>query len=140
MDSILIVDDEPDVRELLQTVLNDLDYQVFSAASNEEAVKIFKHQKIDVLITDIILDCESENSESGIDTIMDFREQYPEAKIIAMSGGGGVVKDPGVLLDCAKNLGADMTLSKPFEIQDIFNAVEQLLGEQKNRENRTTLR
>jgi DNA-binding NtrC family response regulator len=131
MDSILILDDEPNIRTWLQVALEKKGRLLFSAGSYEEAAGIFKCMKIDLLIADIILDRKSGNAKSGIDAIMDLRVSCPEAKAIAISGGGGIVERSGILLNCAKNFGADMILEKPFESNDIIEAAKRLLDEEK---------
>ena len=60
--------------------------------------------------------------KEGIDTTMELKENYPDIKIFAMSGGGK--NDPKQYLKMARNLGADRTFSKPFERDVILDAIK----------------
>ena len=57
---------------------------------------------------------------------MELKQDFPKVKIIAISGGGQV--DAGQYLDIAKKIGADHTLAKPFEKEELLKAVKDLLG------------
>jgi CheY-like chemotaxis protein len=65
--------------------------------------------------------------KEGLETIIDLRREFPAVKIIAISGGGRT----GNLnfLEVAKRLGAQRTLQKPFELQEMIAAVHELLQE-----------
>ena len=58
---------------------------------------------------------------------MELRRDFPEVKIIAISGGGRV--NPDEYLHMAAKLGAQLTLTKPFERDELLAAVEELLGQ-----------
>ncbi len=74
------------------------------------------------MITDIIMP-----EMDGIETIMALRREFPEVKIIAISGGSRI--GPREFLNLARVLGAHRTLHKPFALQDMMQAVDELLGE-----------
>ena len=80
---------------------------------------IRSEEKIDLVITDLIMP-----EKEGIETINELRLDFPDIKIIAISGGGNIGADN--YLSLAKNLGADMTLSKPFTRDDLTKAVNNL--------------
>jgi CheY-like chemotaxis protein len=63
--------------------------------------------------------------KEGLETIMELRRDYPEVKIIAMSGGGRL--GPGGYLDMAKKLGAQRTVAKPFTREAVLEAVSQII-------------
>jgi len=65
--------------------------------------------------------------KDGIETIMELKADFPDTKIIAISGGGPF-KDKDNLLVIAKKLGADYALTKPFKIEDLLKATGELLG------------
>ena len=56
---------------------------------------------------------------------MELRRDFPDVKIIAISGGGRV--NPDEYLDLARKFGAQHTLTKPFERDELLKAVEELL-------------
>ncbi len=63
----------------------------------------------------------------GLEVIMDLRRESPGVKIIAISGGGKKVSSH-VSLEMAVPLGAATTLTKPFRLEVLFEAVERLLA------------
>ncbi len=78
------------------------------APDGKVALWIYKEKPADLIITDIIMP-----EKEGIETIMELKREFPDVKIIAISGGGK--GDAGQYLDMAKKMGADNTLAKPFE-------------------------
>jgi DNA-binding NtrC family response regulator len=119
---ILIIDDEDQPRRMLQQVLMRAGYEVVEARDGNEGLQCFREAPTDVIITDILMP-----EKEGLETIIDLRRAFPTVKIIAISGGGRT----GNLnfLDIAKRLGAQRTLQKPFDLQDMLGAVSELLQE-----------
>jgi len=74
---------------------------------------------IDVILTDIVM-----ADGDGIETIVKIRKSGNSVPIIAMSGGGRMKSD--VYLGVAIHIGADITLNKPFEFQELVSAIEIL--------------
>jgi YesN/AraC family two-component response regulator len=96
-------------------------YEAAEAVNGREALNMQEKNPADLIITDIIMP-----EMEGIDTIITFRENYPQAKIIAISGGGHI--DSGEYLDLADKLGAARTFAKPFSLNQLLSAVRELLG------------
>lgn len=119
--SILVVDDEADVRELLAEILEESGYRVAQAGDGKEAFTRLLEGPVDLLITDLIMP-----EREGLETIARIRAERPEMKIIAMSGSF----EPSYLR-AAKLLGADRTLQKPFSFDDVLCTVEQLFPQSK---------
>jgi CheY-like chemotaxis protein len=119
---ILIIDDEDQPRRMLQQVLTRAGYEVIEASNGNEGLQYFRARPTDLIITDILMP-----EKEGLETIIDIRREFPAVKIIAISGGGRT----GNLnfLEVAKRLGAQHTLQKPFELQDMLGAVRDLLQE-----------
>jgi two-component system, chemotaxis family, chemotaxis protein CheY len=117
---ILIIDDEDQPRRMLQQVLTRAGYEVIEARNGNEGLQYFRARPTDLIITDILMP-----EKEGLETIIDIRREFPAAKIIAISGGGRT----GNLnfLEVAKRLGAQHTLQKPFELQEMLGAVRDLL-------------
>ena len=121
MASILIVDDEENIRSLLQEKLEDSGYQVTAADDGKSALKLLKDQQFDLLLTDIIMP-----DTDGLELIRYVKEHFPDLKIIAMSAGGQLT-NAELYLHPAESLGADLRFNKPFDLDELENAIEKLL-------------
>ena len=122
MARILIIDDEEPIREMLRTMLEREGYEVLDASNGAEGIKLCVNDPADLIITDIIMP-----EKDGMETIVEFRREFPDTKIIAISGGDSV--EPSAYLEMAKKLGAQDTFAKPFEREEILTAVRVLVGE-----------
>ncbi len=120
MARILIIEDDNEVREYLESVLSRAGYQVISAGNGKEGVALFRKDPADLVITDIIMP-----EKDGIETIMDLRRANSNLKVIAISGGGRA--EPENYLHSARLLGANRTMKKPFTNQEMIDAIRELL-------------
>ena len=131
MGRILIVDDEEDIRDALHLILESAGYDVMVASNGCEAIELQRAEPADLIITDIIMP-----RKDGVATIKEIRQEFPGIRIIATSGGGGVQSEEYVpdaisttaFLAAAKEAGADMVFTKPFERRDLIDAVENLFA------------
>ena len=121
MANILLIDDDAEIRRVLGKVLVGAGHSVSEASDGKAGLRRFAGQPADLVITDIYMP-----EMDGIEFIRRVREAFPEARIIAMSGGGFLSKDK--ILGAASLLGADEVLGKPFSAQDIREAVERVLA------------
>jgi CheY-like chemotaxis protein len=121
MPSILIVDDEDQIRQLIRTTFEEAGYRVAEASNGRDALEQYRLQPADVVITDILMP-----DQDGLECITVLRREAPSVKIIAITGGSDMI---GVLgfLDVAKMLGAHSTLQKPFEMKALLEATESAL-------------
>jgi CheY-like chemotaxis protein len=123
MSRILVVDDdETFLRPLCQTLLC-AGHEVLAAADGSAALKLYRQQPVDLVITDLVMP-----EKEGIETMMELRQLQPDLKIIAMSGGGYIHCTD--YLQIARRLGANRTLAKPFTAQELIEAVTSLLVEE----------
>jgi DNA-binding NtrC family response regulator len=120
MARILIIDDESQIRSMLRLMLERVGYDVIEAADGMEGIKQYRDNPADLIITDLIMP-----NKDGIGTIIELKKEFPQVKIIAMSGGG--VNRPEGYLDGAKKLGATRTLTKPIDRDEMLNAVRETL-------------
>jgi CheY-like chemotaxis protein len=118
--SILVVDDEPGIRELLCLMLEAAGHSVVTAEDGIEAPKVLESQPIQVVITDLLMP-----ERDGLEFITEVRKKFPSVKIIAMSGGGHIARDS--YLRIAKNFGAHVLLEKPFSQSGVLGAVEAVM-------------
>ena len=119
---ILIIDDDDQFRAMLRQMLEYEGYEVVDAPDGKEGIRIYRVKPTDLIITDIVMP-----KKEGIETIVELRRDFPEVKIIAMSGGG--ILGPDTYLQMAKGLGAMRTLTKPIKREDFLKAVWELLDE-----------
>lgn len=123
--SILIVDDEEQLKDLIAAILSGAGYKVFATENGEDALKILDGHDVDLIITDIIMP-----DMEGIEFINIVKsERKLPAKIIAMSGSGR----ESTYLKMALTIGANATLEKPFSVAELLDVVKKVL-------NKTTLK
>ena len=133
MAKILIVDDEEHVRAALKQVLERAGYEVVVASTGNEGLELMKNEGADLVITDVIMP-----GIDGIATARQIREKYRNTRIIVISGGGKTAPEPyepdaistRSYLASASSAGADRTLSKPFDREEILRAVREVLEEE----------
>ena len=125
MPKILIIDDDEQIRKLLRRYLEDEGHEVEDAATAVAGMKIFLEDRIDLVITDILMP-----GKDGIELITELLEKKSDVKIIAISGGGSCA--PQLYLASSKYLGASLTLAKPFRREELLQAVNQLLEQNPN--------
>ena len=121
MAKILIIDDEEQVRLYLRRILEPEGHEVVEAPDGKVGLQLYREEPVDLIITDVFMP-----EKEGLEIIRELRSEYPEVKIIAISGGGRT----GNLdfLPLAKTFGALRTLAKPFDRQEMLDAVQEVLG------------
>jgi DNA-binding response OmpR family regulator len=117
--TILVIDDDSAVRHTVRVMLERAGYLVREADNGEEGVKLYRDARTDLVITDLFMP-----QQDGIETIQQIRAEFPDARILAVSGGASIGAE-GPLID-ARMLGADETLAKPFSKEDLLQRVRGL--------------
>ena len=117
MAMILVVDDEALIRDSLQDLLQISQYTVVTASDSDTALAAYRAAPTDLVITDMLT-----TAKDGKQLIADLFHEFPDVKIIAMSGSPAS-------LDDARQLGVQGTLTKPFELDELLELVRQLLGD-----------
>ena len=92
---ILVIEDNPDLREYLRLALQAQEYEVLMAANGQEALSYLNGHRVDAIVTDLFMP-----EMDGIETVAAVRKLFPEVRIIAMSGRAGVdylpvAREPG---------------------------------------------
>jgi len=131
MAKILVIDDEKDIRIVLRQILEIEGFEVALAADGKEGLAKLAEEGADLVITDIIMP-----GIDGVATLGKIKGQHPGMPVIVISGGGNVAPqayEPGAIstsayLESATKAGADRTLTKPFNRQEILSAVNELLA------------
>jgi DNA-binding response OmpR family regulator len=121
MSRILLIDDDDQCRGMLRQALRREGYEVVEARDGKEGLIRFRTAAIDLVITDVLMP-----EQEGLQTIRELRAECPAIKIIAISGGGA----RGTLnfLKTAVLIGAQCTLRKPFDLEELRQAISTLLN------------
>jgi len=121
MTRILVIDDEESVRTVLRQMLEKEGYEIEDAEDGAVGLKLLHEHLPDLIITDLFMP-----EKEGIETMIEVRKHFPQVKIIAISGGGRMGKLD--LLPMAESFGAQRTLAKPFERQELLETVKDVLS------------
>jgi CheY-like chemotaxis protein len=122
MARILVIDDDEQVLDMLYESLTREGYGVLRASNGEQGLRLYRQEPVDLIITDIIMP-----EKEGIETIIELRQDFPDVKIIAMSGGGRIgTKD---YLHLAKIFGVQRTFTKPVAREQLLDVIKELLKE-----------
>ena len=112
---VLVIEDNPEVREYLRVALEAQEYEVLTAAHGREALAYLNGHRVDAVITDLFMP-----EMDGIEIVAAVRKLFPGVRVIAMSGRPGVD-----YLPVARELGVKHTLRKPFEIDELLAALQE---------------
>jgi len=115
---IILVDDDPNLRELMEVTLRRAGHEVFSAVNGKDGVQLCSAHPPDLLITDILMP-----EKEGLESIQEIRAKFPILPVLAVSGA----PDEWKVLDLAKRLGADESIAKPFAPEELLARVHSLL-------------
>jgi len=121
---VAIVDDDDLMRETLAEALTRAGYAVHQCADGKDVVDALKKHPAHLLITDLFME-----ETDGLGTITNVRKEFPEMKIIAMSGGTQLTDHD--YLPIARRLGAHRTLHKPLNGPVLLKTIEELLPPEK---------
>ena len=118
--TVLIVDDEDVIRDLIADVVSDRGYRVLTAASGKDALEIVKAEKqaVDLVVLDMLMP-----DLDGRQTYEQMKQIVPGLRVLVATGFGRE--------DIAKNLmdlGIRGVVSKPFHIEDLLSLIESHVG------------
>lgn len=117
---ILVIDDDLEVLEIFKIFLETEGHSVVTANNGQEGIDIFRNEQADLIVTDMVMPV-----KDGLKTIMELEKEFPDIKIIAISGGG--IIEPDRYLALAKCIGIKKTLTKPIAKEQLINAVNEVL-------------
>lgn len=117
--SVLVIDDDPRICQLICAAFERKGYVAFSAANGRVGLKVFHAQRPELVITDILMP-----EMEGIETILNLKKSDQAPKIIAISGGGRLVGRE--FLRWAQHLGADEVMAKPFRVSALIDLARTL--------------
>jgi len=116
--TVLVVDDEDRLRRALQKTLGQQEgCRTLSAASGEEAVAAMKRERVDLVITDLVMP-----GMGGLELVRQAKSQSPNLKAIIITAYGSPHSEAE-----AEDLGVDSYLAKPFDLVQLKSKVNELL-------------
>ncbi len=121
---VLVLEDDPELRQVLEDLLRDEGYAVSAAASGEEAIEMARRQRFDLIVADIRMP-----GMDGLEAVQHLRGHDPRMQSLVMTGYASE-EDPIRAL----HIGVQAYLRKPFSLDDFLTRVRELL--QKNVESR----
>ena len=117
--SILVVDDQKSQREIAIRLLSRMGFQPYTVPSGEKAVEFIKNNKVDLVILDMLM----EPGINGCETYRLILEHAPDQKAIITSGYSTTTD-----VHQAKNLGVTQFVKKPYSLQDLGDALQEVLS------------
>ena len=113
--NILVVDDEPTIRETCAEVARQVGLKVTTVASAEEAFEVLENSAVDIVLTDLML-----QRTNGLDLLKRVHDTYPGLPVIVLTQYGTI--DSAV---AATRLGAVDYVTKPFRIEELRSRLER---------------
>ena len=120
MIKILLVDDEKDIRKLLEETLKRKDYEILQAGTGDDALVISIKKKPDLILMDIMMP----GALSGIEATRNLKADVrtKQSKVIILTSSG-------TLKEMAMSAGADAYFLKPFSPLELLRKIDEFLGE-----------
>lgn len=122
MASILVIDDDIQVRTFLREILEAQGYEVREAGDGKEGVKSYRKRPADLVLCDIFMP-----EKEGLQTIREMHDEFGTMKIVAMTGGNPQFSQVD-FLHVAKKCGAVATLHKPLQTSKLIEALKEILS------------
>ena len=126
--TVLVVDDEPTVSDLLYEDLSEVGYKCIKTTTGEDALKRLSMDNFDVMLLDLRLP-----GISGMNVLKEVRANYPETTVIVVTAAG----DAQTAVEAMKN-GAEDYITKPFELERVNSSLEAALKAKTIGSNRLT--
>lgn len=126
--TLLIVDDEPIIRQLCARALNG--FNIVQAGDGKEALRLVEQEKIDIVLSDVMMP-----HLNGLDLLRCIKERDPEQTVILMTG----YTEKEVILQALK-AGADDFISKPINLLQLRTTVDKVLEKLRLRSELINLR
>ncbi|MFC1555849.1 response regulator [candidate division KSB1 bacterium] len=124
---LLIVDDEPHIRNLIKTALTEKDTVIDIAGDYNSAIELLEKEIYSVVLTDKNYPGISHDLEGGLDLMRHIKERYPTTEVILMTGYASTESAIEAI-----RLGAFDYIEKPFKIDDIKNKIGRVLEYQRS--------
>lgn len=120
MKTVMVVDDDEQVRKFLSIILKKEGFHVIEGADGTDGIDLYDSKCPDIVLTDIIMP-----EKDGLSFIREIKSKCGSTtKVVAISGG--LVMTPDAYLAAAMEAGADRVLSKPIERRQLVNTLKNL--------------
>lgn len=119
MARILVIDDDEQCSQLLRAVFEQAGHEVATAANGKIGLAMSRNSQFDLVITDVLMP-----EKDGLELIKELRRDNPEARIIAISGGGLLHAED--CLKMARLFGAQRILKKPIDVKELLQIAGEL--------------
>jgi len=117
--SILLVDDDGEIRTYIRTALEQAGFEISEAPNGKDAMNVFRRAPCEAVLTDILMP-----EGEGIRLILDLKRESPATAIIVMTGGSGTTDYSFI----AKGFGVRYVLFKPFSVEKLVMTVRAALA------------
>ena len=125
MTRVLVIDDDKFVRASIRAVLESAGHIVADVGDADEGIAMQRANPFDVVIVDLVMP-----RKEGLETIRELKTGYPELPVVAISGGGDIVRKNFV--QTATAFGANETLEKPFGGDELLSALNNAVCPRPN--------
>ncbi len=115
--SILVVDDEDALRNVLSSELESEGYTIATAGDGDEAINVLQQQTFDLVLLDIKMP-----RVDGFEVLRFIKDRFPKTKVIMLTG----FADLKNAIE-SKKLGAEDFVSKPYDLVDLLTTIERVL-------------
>ncbi len=115
---VLVVDDDPEILDLIRIILESEGHEVLTLTSGQEAVAFVRERVPDVVLLDIVM-----RARHGMDVLAELRRAVPNVRVVLLSGA---VQHVNNMVDIARALGAEDFIEKPFDAQQLLDVVARV--------------
>jgi two-component system, NtrC family, response regulator AtoC len=114
---VLVIDDDPGVREYLEALVSRQGYEAYAVPGGEEALRTLDQTRPDLVTLDVVLE-----GMDGLETLRQLKKRIPDIPVVMLSGHG----QARTIVE-AMRLGASDFLRKPFEVEELELAFQKAL-------------
>jgi len=114
---ILVVDDEPFIRDLVRDTLRSRNYETGMASNGAEALDLLSRESFDIVVTDVVMP-----GMEGLELVKRIKKSHPGTRVIVLTGFARNADIGDFLLQ-----GADDLLPKPFRANDLIEVIRRVI-------------
>jgi len=127
--TILVVDDEPAIRELLEDMLKWERFRILLATSADEAIQLVEENRVDLVVSDVAMP-----GKSGHELLTFLKKNYPNLPVIMITGCGDKETLRKLMV-----IGADGFFTKPFHSNELIATMHRVIAMRRPAESRAAV-